>query len=161
MYLLFPVTLMILMPLFMSVKSRGIQQRVICQQQLQKIVSAVQSYADEHKVYPQKDQWMDLILTQSESMAEREFRCPVDSQGNVSYAMNRTLLDLKLEQVPANMVLLFETDHSHSSIGGPEDVVSRHHKEGQLGCNVGFADGSVRFVTENEIERLLWAITQP
>lgn len=45
-----------------------------------------------------------------------------------------------------------------NQIGGPEDVVCRHRKDGQPACNVVYADGRVETVTEDRIAELQWTV---
>ncbi|MCE5186213.1 MAG: DUF4190 domain-containing protein [Planctomycetaceae bacterium] len=40
--------------------------------------------------------------------------------------------------------------------GGPEDVLFRHKENGREGCLVLFANGYIKFVTEDEINSLKW-----
>lgn len=40
--------------------------------------------------------------------------------------------------------------------GGPDDVGWRHNEDGKLGCNIVFADGYVKSVTQGEIAALKW-----
>jgi prepilin-type processing-associated H-X9-DG protein len=43
-----------------------------------------------------------------------------------------------------------------NQLGGPEDVALHHNDNGQLGCNIAFADGHTEFVSKDRIADLQW-----
>ncbi|MHC4783667.1 MAG: H-X9-DG-CTERM domain-containing protein [Planctomycetota bacterium] len=61
-------------------------------------------------------------------------------------------------ELPGDLVLLFESAPGWNQIGGPEDVVTDRHGEKNPGANIAFADGHVEFVKPEDIPTLHWAI---
>jgi len=90
-----------------------------------------------------------------------DFHCPLGEKDSSSYAVNENLYKLKeAAVVPAEMVSLFDADLGINGAGGADDVILKHNMQGQFGCNIAFAVGTVKFVTEDRIENLKWVVTE-
>ena len=82
-------------------------------------------------------------------MGEKSFRCPKQTEGSFSYALNKNITSMG---VASDTVLFFESNGGRNAAGGLEMLAIERH-EGQ-GCNVAFVDGSVKFV--KDIGSLKW-----
>lgn len=107
-------------------------------------------------VWIQKDHWCD-ILHQEWDVELRTFLCPDDPFGPCSYAMNENI-PADVNDLPTDLVLLFESTPGWNQTGGPEDVVTNRHDKNDLGANFAFADGHVEFVSADKIQSLRWSI---
>ena len=83
------------------------------------------------------------------------FLCPEDKTGPCSYAMNENI-PAGANELPGDMVLLFESAPGWNQTGGADDVVTDRHK--RPGANIAFADGHVKFVKPEDIPNLRWTI---
>ena len=110
MLVLIPMLLAILMPALS--KTRHIAQQVICGANLKGLGNAFIVYTSDYDgQIPPADQWCDLLITKSD-VHPRSFICPSSDaiEGESSYAMNINAVGKDIDELPANMVLLFETD---------------------------------------------------
>ena len=83
------------------------------------------------------------------------YQCPIDKIGPCSYAMNENIPD-DANELPADLVILFEAAPGWNQVGGADDVVTDRH--GKPGANIAFAAGRVEFVDAEDIPTLRWAI---
>ncbi|MCE5185391.1 MAG: hypothetical protein LLF76_04615 [Planctomycetaceae bacterium] len=58
--------------------------------------------------------------------------------------------------LPPDLVLLFESAPGWNQAGGPEDVVTDRHSKDDSGANIAFADGRVEFVKGQDMPKLKW-----
>ncbi len=146
--------IVLLMPSPCTTKEKAYQ--LICGTQLhQTLFVAISSYKDENKKYPASKQWCDEIKPYIEM--DKYFRCPADPNGPCSYAMNENI-PADANDLPPDLVLLFESAPGWNQVGGPDDVVTNRH--GKPGANIAFADGSVKFVKPEDIPTLRWTVSQ-
>ena len=113
-------------------------------------------YSDDYSgVYPTPEKWCDLIVPylgqKIDDIDEEMFCCPGAKDGKCHYAINPNCEP----NSPADIVLLFETKGGWNQFGGPELLTTENHEEG--GCNIGFNNGSVEFVREEELGDLKWS----
>ena len=160
-WLLIPITAMLLaiiMPVFLRI--REIAQRVIFKDKLNDISIALIAYANDNDGnFPISKKWCELLIQETDFM--NDFHCPLGEKDSSSYAVNENLYKLKeAAVVPAEMVSLFDADLGINGAGGADDVILKHNMQGQFGCNIAFADGTVKFVTEDRIENLKWVVTE-
>ncbi len=132
---------------------------------------------------PDSKHWCDLLI--SGTYAEpKYFTLSGVKEGESAYALNENVLNLTLSEIPADMVLLFETnlgieeertgsflsrdyvkslgiekDHKifqnrWNQVGGAEDITTEYHK-GEGAC-VLFAGGHCEFVKTGDIATLKW-----
>ncbi len=126
--------------------------RIACKQKLRQINLALHMYADDYSgVYPTPEKWFDLLISEIDFIDEDIFLCPGAKEGKCHYAINP---DCEPNS-PHDIVLLFETKGGWNQFGGIELLAIDNHT--QRGCNIGFNDGSVEFVREEEIEDLKWS----
>ncbi|MHC4988992.1 MAG: H-X9-DG-CTERM domain-containing protein [Planctomycetota bacterium] len=83
------------------------------------------------------------------------FQCPKDLFGPCSYAMNDNI-PADANDLPPDLVLLFESTPGWNQVGGADDVITDRH--GKPGANIAFADGHVEFVKPETIPTLRWTI---
>jgi hypothetical protein len=110
MIVIMPMALAILMPALN--RTKNIAQRVICGTNLKGLGTAMTVYANEYDdQLPPADQWCDLLIT-TVDVSPKSLVCPTSDavEGESSYAMNINAAGKKLDGLPADMVLLFETD---------------------------------------------------
>jgi prepilin-type processing-associated H-X9-DG protein len=86
---------------------------------------------------------------------EEVLQCPSDKIGPCSYAINENMPS-DANELPPDLVLLFESAPGWNQTGGPDDVVIDRH--GKPGANIAFADGHVEFVEAEEIPKLRWTV---
>ncbi|MFZ9023702.1 MAG: hypothetical protein ACO3BO_03040, partial [Anaerohalosphaeraceae bacterium] len=75
-------------------------------------------------------------------------------QGLYSYAINSEVLKFKPDDLPSNIVVLFESIPGGCQTGGSDLLTTKNHQN--RGCVVVFGDGHVEFVLKDKIEKLKW-----
>jgi len=147
--------LSIMMPAF--VKARGTARRAVCATNLKGLSTAMIVYMNDYDdQYPTPEKWCDLLIEKAD-VSPMSFRCPLDTEGSFSYAINENLYKIGDGKFPpAQMVAIFEANLGRNGVGGPDDLVLRHGESINPGCNIGFADGHIEFVTEDRIADLQW-----
>jgi prepilin-type processing-associated H-X9-DG protein len=129
--------------------------RSICATQL-KIIgrTMIIDLDDSVTKWPLNESWCDILHKEGDIPVEN-FKCPKDDAGPCSYVINKHLPS-SFDDMPANMVLLFEGYPGWNQAGGPEQLVMNRH--GQKGCVILFADGRVQFVKSEDIPNLRWTL---
>ncbi|MBL7214394.1 MAG: DUF4190 domain-containing protein [Phycisphaerae bacterium] len=145
-----PIMMAILMPALSH--TRKIAMRVVCGTNLKGLSTAMIVYNDE---YPMPEAWCDLLMQEAD-VSPKSFQCPEEPEGSFSYAINKNVYEIEPGKMDAQMVVLFEANLGRNGVGGPEDLVLRHERNGRLGCNIAFADGHTEFVAEDRIAELQW-----
>lgn len=95
----------------------------------------------------------DMVFTRE---WKEQFSKPgsMESMGN-DFVLNSSLLDIKLSQIPDNVVVIFESDVPRGNvIGGPNDISTWWHYG--KGCLIVFGDGRVEFVRKEKFKDLRW-----
>ncbi len=107
--------------------------------------------------FPDPNQWCDLLIKYVDA-TPKEFICRGSNtkEGQSSYAMNANLSGMKLDDIPPDLVLLFETRPGWNQHGSAE-ILTFNHNEGK-GCNVTFVDGHVEFVKAKDVNNLKWEV---
>lgn len=154
-----PLLLAILMPALS--KTKQIAARVVCGTNLKGLSTAMIVYMNDYDdEYPTPDAWCDLLMQEAD-VAPQTFQCP-ESDAEFAYAINENLKGRNSGVIEperaTQIVVLFEADLGKNGVGGREDIVLRHDQNGQLGCNIVFADGHVEFVTEDRLDDLIWTV---
>ncbi|MCE5185393.1 MAG: hypothetical protein LLF76_04625 [Planctomycetaceae bacterium] len=103
-----------------------------------------------------KEKWCDRI--KAEVVSESTMKCVWDKIGPCSYAMNENI-PADANDLPPDLVVLFESAPGWNQTGGPAAVVTDRHGKNP-GANIAFADGRVEFVKAADIPKLKWAVTQ-
>ncbi|MBA7649984.1 hypothetical protein ES703_57783 [subsurface metagenome] len=158
----------ILMPALARV--RQISFRVVCGANMSGLGKAMLLYAnDNDDKFPTPAKWCDLLIEYTE-VDERMFRCrgAFGCRGTrcykgvsgklCSYAMNKNIEKLDLNNAPPDMVLLFETHPCWNQSSGPEILTTENHN-GQ-GCNILFIDSHVAFIRTKNLKGLKWTAEQ-
>lgn len=120
--------------------------------------------SDNEGKLPGYSNWCDelFLSSQENSMLFRhpdiKVRESSVNTGKVSYyAMNINLDSIgKLEDLPPDMVVIFETKEGWNQAGGAELVCTEYVDES--GCNVLFGDNGVKFVKTEDMPGLKWEI---
>ena len=99
--------------------------------------------------------WCDAL--KDEPTFDIDFlKCNYDKIGPCSYAMNENI-PADANELPGDLVLLFESAPGWNQTGGSDDVVTdRHKRHDKPGANIAFADGHVEFVEAEKIRSLKW-----
>ena len=114
----------------------------VCTSNLQKLGMAITEYARKHNGYlPAANRWCDLLIESDRSLSKDTFKCPAAKEGICNYAFNESLENLRLADVPRDVVLLYEANGDWNLKGGPE-LLELRHSGGKI-CFTLFANGSV------------------
>jgi prepilin-type processing-associated H-X9-DG protein len=147
-----PIWMGILMPALFRV--RQIAFRTVCDQNMSGLGMAMLIYANDYDdKFPTQTEWCDLLMKYTEVPAEG-FRCRGALEGPCNYAMNKNLENFSKGDAPPDIVTLFETYPGWNQVGGPEMLTTDNHQD--EGCNVLFADNSVRFIKKRDLHKLKW-----
>jgi len=98
----------IVMPPLGTVSPRA--KRVVCGIYLKNLGTALTVYASEDDNQLPPEDWCDRLIMEAD-VFPKSFICPASEEieGECSYAMNRFAAGKKLDELPGDMVLLFET----------------------------------------------------
>jgi prepilin-type processing-associated H-X9-DG protein len=163
-----------------------------CQTNLYWISRGMLLYAsdDPNHRLPPADRWCDLLveLDAPNYTSPEKFVCQLSGavEGESSYAINKHIAGKSLDDIPHDVVLLFETDHGKDPNGRTELLKNRlfyakkPYGKGKAkvfknrwnqsggaeilttrhrkgeGCNVVFIDTHVQFVKTEDLEKLNW-----
>lgn len=106
---------------------------------------------------PEANNWCDALIKFNSSLSPNDFvndRTSNVFEGMSDYAFNANLSELKLEELPKDTVLLFETPLGKNPAGGPELMSMDNHPI--KGCFVLFADMHIEFVRAEDFNDLRW-----
>ena len=131
---------------------------VICKSNLRYLDIGLLSYHEENEAWPANENWCTLLNQEWVEDIEL-FRCPFDKIGPCSYAMNENI-PADANELPPDLVLLFESDPGWNQTGGSDDVVTNRHGENNPGANIAFADGHVEFIPAEDIPTLRWTVDE-
>jgi len=100
--------------------------------------------------------WCDVICDELNAVP-RNLVCPEAKTEPCSYALNRSVVGL--DQIPGDVVVLFDSEPGWNLVGGPELLEPENH--GGRGCNVLFGEFEVRFVEKKDLAQLKWRVEPP
>lgn len=101
--------------------------RVVCSTYLKGLGNALAIYADEHKdLLPPADQWCDLLIQECD-LHPTSFRCPQSDaiDGESTYAISRNAAGRNINELPPDIVLLFETNAGRNNDTRSEPISNR------------------------------------
>lgn len=110
--LLIPVVLAIVLAILMPEmgKVRGVAKRVVCGTNLKGLSTAMVVYTNDYDKLPSEN-WCDLLIEEADVTPESFICMNSDAiEGESSYAMNIYIVDMKLDDLPDDIVLFFETN---------------------------------------------------
>src|SRR5262249_49300642 len=135
------------------IKARQKAQETECVKHVKQVALAVRLFAEDNNGrYPTGASWCDAIAT---NLANAKLlQCPARPGLRCGYGFNRQLAGRTLSSVPPDVVMLFETSGGWNVTGGERELLqdSPHGRS----YVVGFADGSVRQLKEDELSTLRW-----
>jgi len=148
--LMLPILAGMMLPALANAKDKA--QTIRCVNNVKQLALALRMYAnDNNDTYPKAEKWCDAIL--NEAGTPTIFVCPGANDGQRShYAFNAKLSGKKEGDVHPETVMIFECAGGWNISGG-KDNAEKHHRRTYV---VGFADGSVRQISEGRIESLRW-----
>jgi prepilin-type processing-associated H-X9-DG protein len=135
-------------------KRKSQSRRLVCMSHLKMLAMVCHMCHEENNSWPDHKNWCDL-LHQEWDIEMEGFQCPKDLFGPCSYAMNDNI-PADANDLPPDLVLLFESTPGWNQVGGADDVITDRH--GKPGANIAFADGHVEFVKPETIPTLRWTI---
>ena len=130
--------------------------RVACAWTIHSIQMETTIFNQENEVWPNDNNWCDLLKPYI-GENEKFWTCPSSKTGPCSYAMNENI-PADANELPGDLVLLFESAPGWNQVGGADDVVTDRH--GKPGANIAFADGHVEFVNAEDIPILRWTVDE-
>ena len=135
------------------VKSANVRSYVFS---LDIIGDAMSEYAQKNDgLLPPSDKWCDYMVKCDSSIAHSLNNEEYDNPENLSnYAFNNHLSEMKLLDVPNDVVLVFETSLARNPSGGRELMETLHHRG--KGCFVLFSDMHIEFVRVEDFNDLRW-----
>lgn len=140
----------ILFPVFAKV--RGNARLASCEANVRQIDLGVMQYVQDHnEKYPPSAAGYKAAISAYVMPTEHTlFHCPADTEGTESYSLNQKLQGVSLDKLnaPANTVAVYE--------GKNQTLDFRHQHSGGDVAVIGFADGSVRAVSQAQAQSLRW-----
>lgn len=133
-------------------RAKSVAQRHVCHSRLEELAGAALKHAaaNNGRFTLKADHLKPALLPYLES--EEAFTCTANTTSSYSYSFNRHLEGKRLKSIkrPSKVVMFYE--------GSGQKLSYRHidSETNQPVANVAFADGSVRSVTREEANTLLW-----
>jgi prepilin-type processing-associated H-X9-DG protein len=123
-------------------KIHPIAKSIVCATNLKGLGTALYVYANDYDDRLPPEDWCDLLIMEAD-VSPKSFICPVSEEieGESSYAMNRSVAGKKLDELPGNIVLLFETSIGLEADPRTTPIQERRHYD--------FLSGSGRWYAEN------------
>jgi hypothetical protein len=113
--------------------------------QIKILGEALIKYANNHDGYlPDAEQWCDALLKDSNTLKKDDFRHPKFEElglGTCNFAFNKNVSNMRLSDIPNDMILIFEADGSWNLAGGPELLQTRYRYFGCL--NMFLVNGDI------------------
>ncbi len=150
--LMIPIFAALLLPALAGAKGKA--QQINCSNNERQLSLAVKLFSgDNTNHFPPAATWCDAIKTYAGS--EKVFKCvSANSERRCDYAYNAKLDGLDESQVNPRTVVFFEADGGWNANGGRELMLSQP-RHGRMFV-VAFADGSVQFTQEAQLNTLRW-----
>jgi hypothetical protein len=130
--------------------------REIPSRNLSQLGYTLENYGKEHNCQlPIGITWCDEIIKFDPYSSNKMRKGRVkNDEGLSEFALNINLSELKLNELPKNVVLLFETKLAKNPAGGAELINAENHP--LKGCFVLFGDMHVAFVRAEDFNNLRW-----
>jgi prepilin-type processing-associated H-X9-DG protein len=122
------VLLAILMPEMGKV--RGVAKRIVCGTNLKSLTTAMTVYTNNYDGILPTENWCDLLIEKADVTPD-SFICRNSDaiEGESCYAMNESIVGKSLNDLPANVVLFFETDKGIESGSRSTSIKNRRFFE--------------------------------
>jgi hypothetical protein len=136
-------------------RMREAQREISCYN-LRDLGYRLEKYAVERdELLPHATNWCDaLIKFNSYSLREMRKGWVKNDEGLSEFAFNANLSELKMAELPKDVVFLFETKLAKNPAGGAELMNPENHP--LKGCFVLFGDMHVEFVRAEDFNNLRW-----
>ncbi|MHC4149171.1 MAG: hypothetical protein ACYSR5_06775 [Planctomycetota bacterium] len=132
---------------------RSMPYPILCGMNLAGLGKAILIYSnDNNGKFPSASSWCDLLL--EHTTTEENFMCGDSFLPAFSYGFNKNLDGLDSNDVPPDMVVLFEIGGGRNISGGPELMIIDKHNG--AASNVLFGDFHVDFVRKEHAKNLKW-----
>ena len=134
-------------------------KKIVCFSNLRSLSIACLVFHREKECWPGKDNWCESLQlpVNRYNQLRNYMQCPADKIGPCSYAMNENI-PANANELPDDLVLLFESAPGWNQTGGADDVVTERHSN--PGANIAFPDGRVEFVKPEDVPNLRWTIEE-
>ena len=129
-------------------------QEINCKHNIRLLMTNYHLYTEKYNKRLDKAQWCDYLQLYTVN-DDNILMCPKDKVGPCSYAMNEGI-PADANELPGDLVVLFESAPGWNRVGGADDVVTGRHSK--PGANIAFADGHVEFVEAADIPNLRWTM---
>lgn len=139
-------------------KAKSSAHEIQCRSHLVQLSNGFFGNHEKDAVWHDNKRWCDLLKS-GLRINDNVCTCPKDKIGPCSYAMNENI-PADANELPADLVVLFESAPGWNQVGGPEDVVTDRHGKDTPGANIAFADGRVEFVKAEDILKLRWMLEE-
>jgi hypothetical protein len=141
-------------------KAMHLHNRITCVLNIRDIELMLSMYANDNEGYlPDKENWCDLILPYKGELEGKNniFKCPNDPLGPssyapCSYALNSAVSGRKFEDLPDNMVIVFESQSGWNLSGGKELINFRNHPMHDT-CSILTQNGVKQALSAEEIAK--------
>ena len=148
------------MPALNRLAKKPVRNRDVCLNNMSEIYSKMQLFAEKNdKNLLPFNKWCDLLLNDT-NIQVSAFSCPNEDNRKIksSYALNKYIEGREFSDLPDDIVVIFESDLGWNGVGGKNDVDFNNHDYRLESTSAGIlqADGSVIYVTKNEIDSLRW-----
>lgn len=153
---IFVFIVLIILPAILPYKP---PKNIVCATNVKSLSICFLVYQMDEKTWPVNESWCDLIKPYTDYEDRNIFLCRADKTGPCSYAMNENI-PADANELPDDLVLLFESAPGWNQTGGPDDVITDRHGEKNPGANIAFADGHVEFVKAEDIPTLSWTVDE-
>ncbi|MHC5061620.1 MAG: DUF4190 domain-containing protein [Planctomycetota bacterium] len=140
-------------------RAKPLEPRYECKTNVNMLGVAIMSYAYSSNgnghITMEAEKWCDFLITRV-NIEPNFFKCRASDaiRGESSYTLNKNVAGITLDEIPNDVVLIFESEPGWNQVGGPELLTTKHH-QGE-GCNILFADGHSEFVKTEALGTLRW-----
>ncbi|MHC4458451.1 MAG: type II secretion system protein [Planctomycetota bacterium] len=123
--------LLFMLPAFQVTMGRG--RYKIITSRLRPLHRAIIRYSKDHDGYlPVADKWCDLLIEYDKNLSKENFMYPFGRYGDFTFALNKSLDGLRLDDIRGDTVILFGAVGGWNVAGGAELLEGRY-KDIQLG----------------------------
>lgn len=131
--------------------------RLMCGTNLRGLGKIMMTYSTDYNgKLPTASQWCDLLV-ECTDVNVRTFLCPDSDavRGESSYAMNKYIADINMTQLPADIVLLFETDYGRTAKRNWWKLRQMRKKNDDL-YSITESNGISKLVRSDKLDKLRW-----
>ncbi len=126
-----------------------------CRSNISQLAVLLSEYRrDNDGQFPKTEKWCDILLEQTKA-DESLFACPLAEGARGSYSLNKHAVEAG-DDLPEDMVVLFESGPGWNQVGGPELMIAPHGSRRGNSGSIVLGNGKARFVSEDRLDELNW-----